>query len=230
MVALRRHKWLTALLVLIGIAGGIGLAMVRPTIYTAETRLAVAGGNLTAEAVPGFALASQQMAANYARYVDNAEEQGALESKLGVRPQTVTEVVASPIPNSNVLQDQDLQQGFVRRHEGGRRGGRLAHAEGGGLGRRVRRSGGGDAPGVHRHVHEGLRPEGRGRRSRRGGPCRCRSARGEAGAAPDGGGRGGHAALDSSRCSRTRCRRSTGTRCPPAPGTRSGSPWWRTPS
>lgn len=103
MVALRRHKWLTALLVLIGIAGGIGLAMVRPTIYTAETRLAVAGGNLTAEAVPGFALASQQMAANYARYVDNAEEQGALESKLGVRPQTVTEVVASPIPDSNVL-------------------------------------------------------------------------------------------------------------------------------
>jgi hypothetical protein len=103
MVALRRHKRRTAVLILIGVAAGIALAMIWPTVYTAETRLAVAGGNLTAEAVPGFALASQQMAANYARYVDNAEEQGALESKLGVRPQTVAAVVASPIPDSNVL-------------------------------------------------------------------------------------------------------------------------------
>jgi hypothetical protein len=43
------------------------------------------------------------MASNYARYVDNAEEQGALESKLGVRPGTVVTVSASPIPNSNVI-------------------------------------------------------------------------------------------------------------------------------
>jgi uncharacterized protein involved in exopolysaccharide biosynthesis len=103
MVALRRHKRLGALLVLIGIAAGIALATARPAVYTAETRLAVAGGNLTAEAVPGFALASQQMASNYARYVDNAEAQGALEAKLGVRAGTVSGVAASPIPESNVL-------------------------------------------------------------------------------------------------------------------------------
>jgi hypothetical protein len=103
MAALSRHKRLGVGLVIVGIVSGVGLAWSQPTSYTAETRLAVGGGSLTAEAVPGFALASQQMASNYARYVNNAEEQGALEAKLGVRPGDVQGVTASPIPESNVL-------------------------------------------------------------------------------------------------------------------------------
>ncbi|MGY1636659.1 hypothetical protein ACI78V_08385 [Geodermatophilus sp. SYSU D00742] len=104
LAAVRRHKKMAALLALIGVVAGLGLALTRPTHYTAEARLAV-GGNagLAAEAVPGFALAAQQLAANYARYVNNAQEQTALEFPLGVRAGTVEQVSASPIPQSNVV-------------------------------------------------------------------------------------------------------------------------------
>jgi hypothetical protein len=104
LTALWRHKRLTAVLVLVAVAAGVGLGLTRPTLYTAEARLAV-GGNagLAAESVPGFALATQQLAANYARYVNNAQQQSALESQLGIRSGTVEDVSASPIPESNVV-------------------------------------------------------------------------------------------------------------------------------
>lgn len=102
--AMRRHVTITVLLVLVGAAAGVGLALLRPTVYTAEARLAV-GGNagLAAEAVPGYALASQQLAANYARYVNNAQGQASLEKQLGIRPGIVQTVSASPIPESNIV-------------------------------------------------------------------------------------------------------------------------------
>jgi hypothetical protein len=103
LIALRRHKKVSALVVAVATAGGLGLALAWPTNYTAETRLAVGGTNLAATAVPGFALAAQEMAANYARYVNNADEQPGLESALGVPDGTVQEVSASPIPASNVV-------------------------------------------------------------------------------------------------------------------------------
>jgi capsular polysaccharide biosynthesis protein len=102
-IALRRHKRMAVLAVLAAAAVGAGSALLLPTDYMAETRLAVGGNDLAAQAVPGFALASQEMAANYARYVNNAQEQSALESDLGVRAGTVEEVSASPIPQSNVV-------------------------------------------------------------------------------------------------------------------------------
>jgi hypothetical protein len=101
--AMWRHKKLSALIIALGVILGLGLALVWPTNYTAETRLAVGGTSLAATAVPGFALASQELAANYARYVNNAQEQSDLESTLGVREGTVQEVLASPIPASNVV-------------------------------------------------------------------------------------------------------------------------------
>ena len=103
MIALRRHKPMAVLAVLTAAAIGAGSALLVPTDYLAETRLAVGGNDLAAQAVPGFALASQEMAANYARYVNNAQEQSALESDLGIRAGAVEEVSASPIPQSNVV-------------------------------------------------------------------------------------------------------------------------------
>lgn len=104
MDAVRRHLALSAALVVAAVVLGLGAGLVRPTVYTAEARLAV-GGNagLSAQAVPGFALASQQLAANYARYVNNAQGQSALEAQLGIRPGIVQQVSASPIPESNVV-------------------------------------------------------------------------------------------------------------------------------
>jgi hypothetical protein len=103
LATLRRHRLASAVVVLLAVAAGIVAALVRPAIYTAEARVAVAGNTLSAQAVPGFALASQELAADYARYVNDAQEQSDLAARLGVRADTVEEVSASPIPDSSVV-------------------------------------------------------------------------------------------------------------------------------
>jgi capsular polysaccharide biosynthesis protein len=103
LATLRRHRLATAVVVLLAVAAGIVAGLVRPAVYTAEARVAVAGNTLSAQAVPGFALASQELAADYARYVNDAQEQSDLASRLGVRADTVEEVSASPIPDSSVV-------------------------------------------------------------------------------------------------------------------------------
>lgn len=111
LAALRRHKLIAVLLVVLGAAAGVGYALQAPPVHTAEVRLAVAGESLTAQAVPGFALASQELAANYARYVNNAEAQTSLDADLGVELGSVDEVTASPIPESNVIRIEVTARG-----------------------------------------------------------------------------------------------------------------------
>ncbi len=101
--AVRSHLALCAVLVFVCIAAAVGYGLAQPGVYQAESRLAVEGASLSAQAVPGFALASQELAANYARYVNNAEEQLSLESDIGAPEDSVVEVTASPIPESNVV-------------------------------------------------------------------------------------------------------------------------------
>lgn len=101
--ALRSHVLVTALCVVLGVAAGLAVAWVQSTTYTGEVRLAVAGSDLSAQAVPGYALASGELAANYARYVDNAEDQSALEEKIGAEQGSILSVTASPVPESNVV-------------------------------------------------------------------------------------------------------------------------------
>jgi multisubunit Na+/H+ antiporter MnhB subunit len=103
LAALGAHRAVSAGLVLLFAAGAVGYASTRPTSYTAEARLAVSGDSLSAEAVPGFALASQELAANYARYVNNAQQQSSLATSIGAAPGAILEVTASPIPESNVV-------------------------------------------------------------------------------------------------------------------------------
>lgn len=111
LAALRAHKAIALLLVILGAAAGMAYALQAPRTYTAEVRLAVAGESLTAQAVPGFALASQELAANYARYVNNAEAQTSLNEDLGVEVGSVDEVTASPIPESNVIRIEVTARG-----------------------------------------------------------------------------------------------------------------------
>jgi len=99
---LRRWPLLLCLLVLGG-ALGIGSVLLRPTTYTAEARLAVGGNDLAAQSVPGFALAAQQLASNYARYVDQTADPAALGSAAATTPGAVTLVTASPIPASSII-------------------------------------------------------------------------------------------------------------------------------
>lgn len=98
----RRWPLALGLTVVCGAAGATA-GWLMPTTYTAETRLAVAGVNLSAQATPGFALASQQLAANYARYVINEQESGSFITALGDEASAVEDVSASPIASSNVI-------------------------------------------------------------------------------------------------------------------------------
>jgi hypothetical protein len=93
----------TFVLVALGLGAGLGYSAQRPVSYTAEARLAVGGQTVAAQAVPGFALASQQLAADFARYVTPEQDQGVLTQGLGARASQVVTVSASPIPSSNVI-------------------------------------------------------------------------------------------------------------------------------
>ena len=93
----------TVVLVALGLGAGLAYAGQRPVDYTAEARLAVGGQTVAAQAVPGFALASQQLAADFARYVTPDQDQTVLSQGLGARTAQVVSVAASPIPSSNVI-------------------------------------------------------------------------------------------------------------------------------
>ena len=101
--ALSRHPVLAVAAVALTAAAAVGAASALPVDHTAEARLVVAGTSLSAQAIPGFALASQELAANYARYVNDAEAQRALESGIGADAGSVREVTASPIPESSIV-------------------------------------------------------------------------------------------------------------------------------
>lgn len=94
---MRRHLWLTLLLCVLGVGVGTLATLVIPVMYTAESRIAVGGNDLSAQAIPGYALGSQELAASYARYVSNSEAQAGSNVAAGVT------VAASPIPESNII-------------------------------------------------------------------------------------------------------------------------------
>lgn len=103
LTALRRRWRLGALLSLFGLTVGVLVALLLPASFTAESRLAVGSGELREFQVPGFALASQQLAANYARYVDGQENQSRLVQTLGPRASTISKISSSPVPESSII-------------------------------------------------------------------------------------------------------------------------------
>jgi hypothetical protein len=95
------HRWPLALvLVTLGASLGVAASRLVATTYTSEVRLAVGGGDLSAQAVPGFALASQELAGNYARFLTAAPVRSALPPEQAAKLLTVS---ASPVPESNVI-------------------------------------------------------------------------------------------------------------------------------
>lgn len=71
--------------------------LLRPPVHTAEARLAVGSGQMTALNIPGYPTASEAMASNYARWVNHQGVQGQLA------PEGTLSLTASPIVDSNVL-------------------------------------------------------------------------------------------------------------------------------
>lgn len=103
LAALRRHWVLTALLTGLGLLGGLYVGNVRPVMYTAQARLAVGGQGIASFQIPGYALAAQEVAANYARYVGLPQSQATFLTALGADAAKVSTVVGSPIAESNIV-------------------------------------------------------------------------------------------------------------------------------
>ncbi len=94
--ALRRH-WLPALAATVaGALVGALVGWALPVTYTAESRVGVGMGDLSSGAIAGFPLAAEELASNYARYVNDTGV------TTGSVPEGV-ELAASNIPESNVL-------------------------------------------------------------------------------------------------------------------------------
>src|SRR5664280_2151111 len=67
LAAARTYPRLIVAIVLVVFIATMALVMTRPEVYTAETRLLVGSLDAQSQAVPGYVLASQQLAATYAR-------------------------------------------------------------------------------------------------------------------------------------------------------------------
>ncbi len=98
--ALLRRWPLVAVLVLVSSAGGAGFAATRPALHTSQVLLAVGGTDLSAQAVPGFAAASKELASNYARFVTPSL---VIDAMPAGQISKVTALDASPVPESNVI-------------------------------------------------------------------------------------------------------------------------------
>lgn len=93
--AMARH-WLVVLVVVaVGVLCGVGAGFVVPATHRAEARLAVTPDGNSAYTIPGFPLAARELAADYARWVQNTGE--------GETAGTDADVTASPIPDSGVV-------------------------------------------------------------------------------------------------------------------------------
>ncbi|QFG69776.1 Wzz/FepE/Etk N-terminal domain-containing protein [Ornithinimicrobium pratense] len=93
-----RRQWVLITAIILGcLLIALLVSWVRPAVYTAEARLAVGAGQMTALNIPGFPTASEQMASNYARWVNHQGVQGE------IAPEGTLAVAASPIVESNVL-------------------------------------------------------------------------------------------------------------------------------
>jgi capsular polysaccharide biosynthesis protein len=88
---------------ILGIIIGTGLTYaIHKPVYTAEARLVVGDQTLGAFAVPGYTVATQDLAASYARLVDSDAVASQVSKVRAGSSNTVT-VSASPIPESPVV-------------------------------------------------------------------------------------------------------------------------------
>lgn len=102
LAALARRWYVGVPLAVLGLLAGIQYAAAGGVTYTAEARLVVGSDELAAYEVPGYAAASEQLAANYSRYLGVREAQGQLRFTLQGF-EGITAVRASPIPDSSVI-------------------------------------------------------------------------------------------------------------------------------
>lgn len=92
-----RHPWIALLLVAAMGLVGAAIGWSAPVVHKAEARLSVGPASNSAYVISGYPLAARDLAANYSRFVQNNT------SDPTWVPAGVSEVGASPIPDSSVV-------------------------------------------------------------------------------------------------------------------------------
>lgn len=99
-----RHRVVVASLTVLGMLAGALYGALAPTTYTAESLLLVGTFEAPAAAIPGYVLASQTVAGNYARLAGNGDVLNAFAENLGVSPADARgRVTVTAIPESAVI-------------------------------------------------------------------------------------------------------------------------------
>lgn len=102
--AMRMRPFLTLLPVLLLLAPALAWSLLRSPVYTSESRLVVGDLGFTAQAVPGYVLASQQMAETYARLASSGVVIDAAARKLHLPVADVGGALTSTsIPESAIV-------------------------------------------------------------------------------------------------------------------------------
>lgn len=87
-------------IILLGVVVGVVWLLSSKTTYTGEYRMAIGESNVSAAQVPGYAVAEQQLASNYARLLTDTDASRKAASPDGG---AIVSVTASPIPESSII-------------------------------------------------------------------------------------------------------------------------------
>jgi len=106
--AVRRHWLLVVICVLVFVAAGAAVALIRDPVYSARAKLTVGGINLSAPgALAGYSQASQALASTYSRAVDADAVVLPVASEANLSAEYVRDhTSATPIPESPVFRVQ----------------------------------------------------------------------------------------------------------------------------
>ena len=118
LAALRSYWWLIALVTLVGVGAGIAYGLARDRTYTAEARMSVGRVDVATQAIPGFAIASRQLADTYSRTIVADEIVSRVAERTGLSEVEVVEgLSATPIPETATIRlesETDSAQTAVR--------------------------------------------------------------------------------------------------------------------
>jgi hypothetical protein len=99
-----RHRGVVALWAIAGMLAGALYGLLGPGTYTAESRLLVGTFEAPAAAVPGYVLASQTVAGNYARLASSSAVAEKLPTDLSLSPDQIASMVTvAAIPDSAIV-------------------------------------------------------------------------------------------------------------------------------
>ncbi|HET6449409.1 MAG TPA: hypothetical protein VFG31_09895 [Conexibacter sp.] len=102
--AIRRHRLLVLLPILLLVGAGVAAGLLRDPIYKAESRLLVGKVNPNAPALGGLVQASTALADAYSRSIESTKVIFPVARSVNLSPLTVSKrLTASPVPESPVI-------------------------------------------------------------------------------------------------------------------------------